>query len=98
MRTKRAKTSVRRWAAALLASTAALAAIELCCCWFFRTFQERFTFYDRAALTLPPEKYARAARIFSPELGWLRKFDTPFGERPRARDYGRPLLATFGDS
>jgi len=87
-----------RAAGILLALLVSAAAIEVGCRWFFTAFRQRFTFFDPRSLTLPPEKLPRAARVFSAELGWQRRFETPFGERPRARDCGRPLLATFGDS
>ena len=40
----------------------------------------------------------RLARHFDAELGWTAPYGTPFGERPRAVDYGRPLVSAFGDS
>jgi hypothetical protein len=35
---------------------------------------------------------------FDSELGWVEHYSTPFGERPRGVDRGRPLVAAFGDS
>jgi hypothetical protein len=89
----------RRGLVAVLVSFAfALLVVELASFAFFSRFRDRFTFFEPERLTLAPEKRERAARIFDAELGWRRRFDTPFGERPRVKDYGRPLLATFGDS
>ena len=87
-----------RWTARLAALAFGVVLLELVCFAFFTAFRDRFTFFAPERLTLAPEKFERAARIFDAELGWRRRFDTPFGERPRLRDYDRPLLATFGDS
>ncbi len=36
--------------------------------------------------------------IFNATLGWVSRFPTPYGERPRPHDYKYPFMATFGDS
>ncbi|MEA2625087.1 MAG: hypothetical protein QOD06_1132 [Candidatus Binatota bacterium] len=65
---------------------------------FFTTFRSRFRFYDLGDYLLRPNELERCRKSFDKDLGWIYRFDSPFGERPRARDYGRPLIATFGDS
>ena len=68
------------------------------CYIFFLNFKQRFTFFEPGKQTIEQEKLARAKVVFDAKLGWKKQFDTPFGERPRAREYNRPLIATFGDS
>src|SRR5688572_14659118 len=77
---------------------AVAAAVEATSFAFFTTFRARFHFYDLDAYRLRPEEVARCRKAYDRELGWIYRFPTPFGERPRPRDYQKPLIATFGDS
>ncbi len=45
-----------------------------------------------------PEEVEHAQRSYSRELGWQINYPTPFGERPRGREYQRPFLSVYGDS
>jgi hypothetical protein len=47
---------------------------------------------------VPRDELRGLERLFDATLGWAPRFETPFGERPRARDFGRPWMAAFGDS
>ena len=60
--------------------------------------EKRLPFPDPRLYLAGPVSVERLARNFDPELGWTTPYDTPFGERPRAVDYGRPLVSAFGDS
>ena len=82
-----------------------LGGLELTAFGFFHLFRERLGFFDLgdhlatlAARGADPHELSRQALRFDPALGWDVAYDTAHGERPRARDYGRPLVATFGDS
>jgi len=70
--------------------------IELSAALFFNVFQERFTFFD--VYLVKDEKLDFLNANFDSRLGWNRDFDTPYHERPRQKEYHRPLMATFGDS
>ena len=72
--------------------------VELSCFIFFFIFQDRFSFFDLESMLLEEEKLERARLVYDFELGWKKKFPTPFGERFREKDYGKPLIAIFGDS
>ena len=65
---------------------------------FFKTFVERFTFYDISRYTLEEKDIARISAAFDKDLGWKHVYKTPYGERPRGLDYKKPIISTFGDS
>src|SRR5512138_1388260 len=83
---------------ALLTTILVLAAIELVSAIFFRLARDRFAFATPEQYVLDAARLEIAARPFDAELGWVSQYPTPFGERPRQREWGRPLLMTFGDS
>jgi len=59
----------------------------------------RLRFPEPTLYLTDAEDAAHLALRFDADLGWRTPYNqTPFGERPRARDYARPLIATFGDS
>lgn len=82
----------------LLLLIVSLIVVELCCFVFFHFFHERFTFYKIEDYLMKAENLERAALVYDAQLGWKRRYDTPFGERPRRVIYNNPLMATFGDS
>lgn len=100
--TLRSSPRERLFAAVMVA--AVLIAVEALSAAFFLTFRAHFTFFDLdqylLGRPLQDEKIARAeaggARYLA--LGWDTSFATPFGERPRTSSFGRPFMATFGDS
>lgn len=75
-----------------------LCAIELFCFIFFSVFRERLGFRKTNAYTIARTDIPKLKQQYDFSLGWKKRYATPFGERPRARDYGKPLLAAFGDS
>jgi hypothetical protein len=87
----------RRWPAALVAA-ALVAALELLAQVFFGLARDRFAFANPEQYVLDPARIEGLKPHFDAALGWTHRYPTPHQERPRARDYGRPLLASFGDS
>jgi hypothetical protein len=83
-------------AAAIIAITAL--GVELLCFIFFNIYKDRFTFYDIKRYTVTADEAERLKKVYDFKLGWKKIYQTPFGERPRSKDYGKPLLAAFGDS
>jgi hypothetical protein len=76
-----------------------LLSIEIISFAFFSIFRDRFIFSSSENLVLSSSLIPRAKIAFHQNFGWLRYYDTPYGERPRKVDYdGKGLLATFGDS
>ena len=65
---------------------------------FFYIKKDSFTFFDSEQYLLPEAFIKRAQKIYHPRWGWNKAYKTQFGERPRRESYGRPLIATFGDS
>lgn len=88
----------RTLAAAILTLALVLAAIEAGSFAFFRWAGERFSFADPASYTIDPARLEGLASHFDALLGWTNHYPTPLEERPQPRRYGRPALATFGDS
>ena len=76
----------------------ALCAIEFISFIFFSIFRERFGLHKAHPYTVAQADIPRLKRVYDFRLGWKKRFPTAFGERPRKRVYGRPLLAAFGDS
>jgi hypothetical protein len=74
-----------------------LCAIELISFIFFSVFGERFGLRPRK-YTVARADIPKLRRLYDFSLGWKKRFPTPFGERPRRMEYGRPLMAAFGDS
>ena len=62
--------------------------------WFFG---DRF-FIATSNYLVTEEQLPKVAKRHDPDLGWDTHFRTTYGERPKARDYGSPLMTTFGDS
>ena len=58
----------------------------------------RLRFPDPRLYLAGPVTAQQLARSFDRELGWVARYATPFGERPRRVDRRRPLVAAFGDS
>lgn len=88
----------RKLRLAALVTVLLLVVLEALSAAFFVTFRDRFRFADPADYVLSPEEARSYADAFDPELGWLPRHATPYGERPRRVDRGRPWLAAFGDS
>jgi hypothetical protein len=60
--------------------------------------ETRLRFPEPQLYLADPSSLKRLAGNFDAELGWTTPYGTRFGERPRAVDYGRPLVSAFGDS
>ena len=74
------------------------AVLELVAFGFFSLAGDRFSFPDPGQYLATEEEARQAAASFDADLGWVVRYDTPFGERPRETEYGRVLAAAFGDS
>lgn len=79
---------------AMLALTAG--AVEATSALAFQLLRPRFVWADASSFAIEP--WPGLAELHDAELGWLRRYPTPLGERPRARDRGRPWAVAFGDS
>jgi hypothetical protein len=75
-----------------------LCAIELISFTFFSVFRDRFGLRKPHKYTVAQADIPRLKQLYDFSLGWKKRFPTPFGERPRRMEYGRPLMAAFGDS
>src|SRR2546423_15367737 len=75
-----------------------LCAIELISFIFFSVFRDRFGLRKPHKYTAGQADIPRLKQLYDFSLGWKKRFPTPFGERPRATEYGRPLMAAFCDS
>jgi hypothetical protein len=75
-----------------------LCAIELISFIFFSVFRDRFGLRNPHKYTVARADIPKLKRLYDFSLGWKQRFPTPFGERPRRMEYGRPLMAAFGDS
>jgi hypothetical protein len=64
---------------------------------FFRSYRDRFTFYDLSQFINDESQTKAAQKIFDQKLGWMNA-GKRLSPRPPAVDFGRPILATFGDS
>jgi hypothetical protein len=64
----------------------------------FRIFGDRFTFYSPDRYVLSEEDSERLTPWFDKGLGWSFHYKTPYTERKREKEYGRPLISSFGDS
>jgi hypothetical protein len=60
--------------------------------------ETRLRFPEPQLYLAEPWTVKRLARNFDAELGWTAPYGTPFGERPRAVEYGQPMVSAFGDS
>lgn len=65
---------------------------------FVSLFGDRLPNPDPEKYVARPTDAIKVHRVFDQEIGWINPYSTPYGERPRSHDYGRPLLALFGDS
>ncbi len=79
-------------------ATLLLSAVEICSAIFFHATKERFTFADTENYLAPKEIIPKLAKAWDRDLGWDSSYRTRFGERPRLKEYGEDLMATFGDS
>ena len=75
-----------------------LCAIELISFIFFSVFRDRFGLRNPHKYTIAQADIPKLKQVYDFSLGWKKRFPTPFGERPRRMEYGRPLMAAFGDS
>jgi hypothetical protein len=64
----------------------------------FRIFSGRFTFYSPDRYLISREEVELLTPRFDARLGWSSHYRTSYSERRRVRDYGRPLITSFGDS
>jgi len=71
--------------------------IEIISYSFFNLFENRFTFFGEK-YSLKDEKLKFLIENYDAKLGWERRYDTQYQERPKVVSYNKPLLATFGDS
>jgi hypothetical protein len=71
--------------------------IEIVSYSFFNLFESRFTFFGEK-YSLKDDKLKFLVENYDAKLGWERRFDTPYQERPLVVSYNKPLIATFGDS
>lgn len=75
-----------------------LCVIELISFIFFSVFRDRFGLRKPHRYTVAQADIPKLKQLYDFSLGWKKRFPTPFGERPRGVEYGRPLMAAFGDS
>lgn len=75
-----------------------LVAMELLSFFFFSNLCSRFSFCATKTYTVSAEKIEKFKKAFDVDLGWKRKYPTPFGERPRRFKYDKTLMAVYGDS
>lgn len=75
-----------------------LCAIELISFIFFSVFRDRFGLRKPHKYTIAQADIPKLKQLYDFSLGWKKRFSTPFGERLRGKEYGRPLMAAFGDS
>lgn len=78
----------------LMLTATVVEVLAFSCLWLFR---DRFSIRTSDYL-VTEEQLPKLARRHNPDLGWDTNFSSPFGERPKTRDYGRALMTTFGDS
>ena len=81
-----------------VAALLVLAALEGLFTLYLHYFGEPFRFPEPERYLASPEAIRAAQQTFDPKLGWRNHYATSFGERPRARERGRPVVAAFGDS
>ena len=89
------KTKLLYYAVALVL---VLCAIELISFIFFSVFRDRFGLRKPHKYTVAQADIPKLKQLYDFSLGWKKRFPTPFGERLRGKEYGRPLMAAFGDS
>jgi len=75
-----------------------LVLLEAGACVFFHLARDRFAFADPTQYVLDPARAAGLEPHFDATLGWTHRYPTRYQERPRPSDFGRPFLASFGDS
>lgn len=71
---------------------------ELLTGWVLGRAEARLPFPEPELYVSEPIPLERLAKRFDADLGWVHRYESPYGERPRPVDYGRPLVAAFGDS
>ncbi|UCF05165.1 MAG: hypothetical protein JSV33_14805 [bacterium] len=72
--------------------------LELFSVIFFRSFRARFSFYKLEQYVVDEKDIDSLGRYYDSRLGWDYHYETEYTERPHPVTYGRPLMATFGDS
>ena len=65
---------------------------------FFHTMKPHFLFYELEKFTISLEQIRGQNSIFDADLGWLKHFNTKFGERPTLFGDFPPGITVFGDS
>jgi len=65
---------------------------------FFKNFGRNFSLITSNSFLITEDRIPTVKRSFNAGLGWKIPADTPFGERPRGRNYPHALMSTFGDS
>jgi hypothetical protein len=88
----------RRLLLGVIVAALVLVFVESGSCVFFRLTHDRFALARPEQYVQKPEAFDALRRAYDRELGWTHHYDTPFGERPRAREYGHSLALAFGDS
>lgn len=88
----------RRLLLGVIVAALVLAVMESASYVFFRLARERFALAQPEQYVQRPEAVDALRRAYDRELGWTHHYDTPFGERPRPREYGHSLAMAFGDS
>ncbi|MEY2543200.1 MAG: hypothetical protein QOE81_661 [Verrucomicrobiota bacterium] len=88
----------KKWLYRAAALVLVLCAIELISFVFFSVFGDRFGLRNPRKYTVARADIPKLKKLYDFSLGWKQRFPTPFGERPRTMEYGRPLMAAFGDS
>lgn len=75
-----------------------LLAAELLSFVAFHIFRDRFNFYEPEQHVIAEADVERLSAWYDKRFGWDYHYQTTYTERPRAADYGRPLISSFGDS
>ena len=83
---------------ALIVASISIVLCELVSGLYFHMFRHRFTFFDPAAFAINSQQLESARKFYDPDLGWVRNYPTPLGERTRARTFDYPLISVFGDA
>ena len=82
----------------LLVAVLALGGVELVCFGVFTAYRERFSFLEVDQYLIGEDRLEWARTAHHPDYGWMVRWKTDHGERPREVEYDRPLMAFFGDS
>lgn len=72
--------------------------IEISCYFVFSKFKDRFTFYNVEDYLMKESILPKAKKAYHKDYGWMKYYNTPYGERPRHKEFNKPLISFFGDS